>query len=50
MNLDDPAVRSICVAVNGEALAPYVPPQQAAAPKKEEVSGVLLLCVCLVIG
>ena len=26
INLEDPAVRSICVAINGEALAPYVPP------------------------
>lgn len=39
LNLEDPAVRSMCVAVNGEALSPYVPPAApvAAAPKKEEV-------------
>ena len=30
-------MRSICVAINGEALPPYVPPVQAAPPKKEEV-------------
>ena len=37
VNLEDPAVRSICVALNGEALPPYVPPAPpAAAPKKEE--------------
>lgn len=35
VNLEDPAVRSICVAINGEALPPYVPPpnvQQSAPP------------------
>lgn len=26
VNLEDPAVRSICVAINGEALSPYQPP------------------------
>ena len=31
LNLDDPAVRSVCVAVGGEALPPYVPPEQPAA-------------------
>ena len=38
VNLEDPAVRSICVAIGGEALPPYVPPASAtpAAPKKEE--------------
>ena len=38
INLEDPAVRSICVALNGEALPPYVPPPNvsatATAPKK----------------
>jgi NAD(P) transhydrogenase len=37
VNLEDPAVRSICVAVNGEALAPYVPPAPPVVAKKEEV-------------
>ena len=41
VNLEDPAVRSICVARDGEALAPYVPPPAPAAAssataKKEE--------------
>lgn len=39
VNLDDPAVRSILVAQNGEALSPYVPPvtaAPAAVAKKEE--------------
>lgn len=41
VNLEDPAVRSICVAINGEALPPYVPPPNvsatpAVAPKKAE--------------
>lgn len=34
VDLEDPAVRSICVAVNGEALPPYVPPAPP-APKAE---------------
>jgi H+-translocating NAD(P) transhydrogenase len=33
LNLEDPAVRSICVAVNGEALPPYVPPAPKEDPK-----------------
>jgi NAD(P) transhydrogenase len=45
VNLDDPAVRSMCVAYNGEALPPYEPPKSAAPaaqvkkedPKKVEV-------------
>jgi hypothetical protein len=40
LDLNDPAVRSICVATNGESLPPYVPPTQAAAPvaaKKDDV-------------
>jgi NAD(P) transhydrogenase len=44
INLEDPAVRSICVGLNGEALAPYVPPTTpasdaaiAAAAKAKEV-------------
>lgn len=41
VNLEDPAVRSICCAINGEALPPYVPPVSAtpaptADKKKEE--------------
>ncbi len=32
VNLEDPAVRSICVAINGEALSPYVPPPAPPAP------------------
>jgi NAD(P) transhydrogenase len=37
VNLEDPAVRSICVAIDGKALDPYVPPAPpAAAPKVEE--------------
>ena len=39
IDLEDPAVRSILVAQNGEALPPYVPPPQAptaAAAKKDE--------------
>ena len=36
INLEDPAVRSILAARDGEALPPYVPPAQpAAAPKKD---------------
>ena len=36
VNLEDPAVRSICVALKGEALSPYVPPAApVAAPVKE---------------
>jgi len=34
VNLEDPAVRSILVAQNGEALAPYVPPPQPQAAVK----------------
>ncbi len=37
VDLDDPAVRSICVAINGEALYRYVPPiQKITTNKKEE--------------
>lgn len=36
INLDDPAVRSICVGIRGEALPPYVPPAPPASAKKEE--------------
>lgn len=32
VNLEDPAVRSICVALNGKALEPYVPPPAPPAP------------------
>ena len=44
VNLNDPAVRSVCVAMNGEALPPYVPPAAPAAAatdkdKKKEVCG-----------
>lgn len=37
INLEDAPVRSICVAINGEALPPYVPPVSAAvaAPTKK---------------
>ena len=43
VNLEDPAVRSIIVARNGEALAPYVPPASAApvATKKDEKVAVI---------
>ena len=37
VNLDDPAVRSICVAIKGEALPPYVPPTPPASAKKADV-------------
>lgn len=51
LNLEDPAVRSICVAVNGEALPPYVPPQAPVQAKKEEVkvrASIFIICyVCL---
>ncbi|KAJ1414815.1 NAD(P) transhydrogenase beta subunit-domain-containing protein, partial [Ochromonadaceae sp. CCMP2298] len=41
VNLEDPAVRSICVAINGEALSPYVPPvPKVVAKKVEEVKEV----------
>ena len=36
VDLDDPAVRSICVAINGEALSPYVPPIQTVISNKKE--------------
>ena len=36
VDLDDPAVRSICVAINGEALSPYVPPIQTITTNKKE--------------
>lgn len=36
VDLDDPAVRSICVAINGEALSPYVPPIQTIISNKKE--------------
>jgi NAD(P) transhydrogenase len=38
LDLEDPAVRSVCVAVDGKALDPYVPPAPpaAAAPKVDE--------------
>ena len=38
VDLEDPAVRSVCVAVDGKALEPYVPPAPpaAAAPKVDE--------------
>ena len=35
VDLEDPAVRSICVGINGEALPPYVPPASP-TPKKVE--------------
>ena len=44
VDLQDPAVRSVCVAINGEALPPYVPPAPPASAaaadkdKKLEVS------------
>lgn len=43
VNLEDPAVRSICIGINGEHLAPYAPPVPASPTptskddKKEEV-------------
>lgn len=38
VNLDDPAVRSICVAIDGKRLDPYVPPAPpTAAPTAEEL-------------
>ena len=36
VNLEDPAVRSICVAINGEALPPYIPPTPPATAKKDD--------------
>jgi len=36
VNLEDPAVRSVCVATNGEALEPYVPPAAPVTEKKKE--------------
>ena len=36
VNLEDPAVRSICVAIDGKALDPYVPPAPPVTEKKEE--------------
>jgi len=40
VNLEDPAVRSVCVAIDGKELSPYVPPAAPAAAtteaKKEE--------------
>ena len=44
VNLEDPAVRSVCVAIDGKALEPYVPPAPpvtAASEKKEEVVEVI---------
>jgi hypothetical protein len=35
INLEDPAVRSICVAIDGKALEPYVPPPAPAAEAKK---------------
>lgn len=32
INLEDPAVRSVCAALNGEILPPYVPPPNVGAP------------------
>lgn len=41
IDLEDPAVRSVCVAIDGKALEPYVPPAPPVTPetekKKEEV-------------
>ena len=36
IDLNDPAVRSVLVAQNGESLSPYVPPAPVAAAKREE--------------
>jgi len=44
VDLEDPAVRSVCVAIDGKALEPYVPPAPpvtAATEKKEEVVEVI---------
>lgn len=47
VNLNDPAVRSVCVAIDGEALPPYVPPAAPAAAtskdKKTEVRSIELV-------
>jgi H+-translocating NAD(P) transhydrogenase len=47
INLEDPAVRSICVAIDGKELPPYVPPAApttaAQAAQKKEVNFVSLL-------
>lgn len=37
LNLEDPAVRSICVATGGDALEPYVPPPPPVKVEKEAV-------------
>lgn len=36
IDLEDPAVRSVCSGLKGEALAPYVPPPAPVVAKKEE--------------
>ena len=36
VDLEDTAVRSICVAISGEALPPYIPPTPPVVVKKEE--------------
>jgi NAD/NADP transhydrogenase alpha subunit len=36
LDLNDPAVRSVCVATDGQALPPYVPPVQAGPEKTKK--------------
>lgn len=43
VNLNDPAVRSICVAIGGKALEPYMPPAPPVQAKKEEVKAAPVL-------
>jgi NAD(P) transhydrogenase len=43
VNLKDPAVRSICAALNGEALEPYVPPAPPVQAVKEEKPAPIVL-------
>lgn len=38
VNLEDPAVRSICVALEGKALEPYVPPPPPVAAVKPKTA------------
>lgn len=52
VNLTDPAVRSVCVAIDGEALPPYVPPAAPAAATsiKDKKSEVRVYGVALKLG
>jgi H+-translocating NAD(P) transhydrogenase len=54
INLEDPAVRSICVAIDGKELPPYVPPAAPAAAqavqKKEVTFSLFFLCLLAVGG